>query len=94
MKSTKAPTKGRSNMMKKKHGPCWDRTSDRRIMRKVSGAGKMTSGPASNGHASTRQASVTTTGTRTQRERKPTIRPTNARRKRLIHDITSRSLRR
>jgi hypothetical protein len=81
-------------MKKKKHGPCWDRTSDRRIMRKVSGAGKTTSGPASNGHASARQASVASAGTPSKPDRGPTIRPTNQRRKRLIHDITSRSLRR
>jgi hypothetical protein len=81
-------------MKKKKHGPCRARTCDRRIMRKVSGAGKVTSGLASNGHASTRQAPDATGGTRSKPERKPTIRPTNNRRKRLIHDITARSLRR
>jgi hypothetical protein len=81
-------------MKKKKHGPCGARTHDRRIMRAVSRAGKVTSGLASNGHASTRQAPGASGGTPSKRERKPTIRPTNNRRKRLIHDITSRSLRR
>lgn len=92
--STKQPTKRRGGTPKKVNGPCRARTCDRRIMRKVSGAGKVTSGLGSNGHGSTRQASVAASGTRSQRERKPTIRPTNNRRKRLIHDITSRSLRR
>jgi hypothetical protein len=81
-------------MKKKKHGPCWARTSDRRIMRKVSGGAQATSGLASAGRSSTRQASTDTFGTRPKRDQQPTIRPTNQRRKRLIHDITSRSLRR
>jgi hypothetical protein len=94
MKSTKEPTKGRSNMKKRKHGPCRARTCDRRIMREVSGAGNGDKRPM--GHRSSEHSPGIAAPSKPhpKRDGKPTIRPTNRRRKKLIHDITARSLRR
>jgi hypothetical protein len=90
MKSTKGPTKGRTGSTKKSDGPCRARTCDRRIMRKVSRRVQSTTGLSATAQRRPRQAPKA----HPKRENQPTIRPTNLRRKRLIHDITARSLRR
>lgn len=94
MKSTKQPTKGRSTRRYKDHGPCRARTCDRRIMRKVVWP------ESPDDRTMGRRSSAAPTHLRRTAEAnpkrgvEPTTRSTTAARRRLIDDITERSLRR